>query len=61
MLANVAREIIAKEGHILAFDEVQLVDAAGAAIFKSVLSYFWRLGGVVIATSNRLPSVRGAH
>jgi predicted ATPase len=39
----------------LAFDEVQLVDVAGASILRRVLEHFWRLGGVVVATSNRLP------
>ena len=36
-------------------DEVQLVDVAGAGMINRLLSWYWRLGGVVIATSNRLP------
>lgn len=62
-----------KDATVLAFDEVQLVDIAGAVswllsgcyrytdiavqgILRRVLTWYWRLGGVVIATSNRLPS-----
>jgi predicted ATPase len=36
-------------------DEVQLLDVTGAGMINRLLSWYWRLGGVVIATSNRLP------
>ena len=55
VLAQVAREIALEHGWLLAFDDVQLVDIAGAGIVKRVLEWYWRLGGVVLATSNRLP------
>nr|XP_019043548.1 AFG1-family ATPase [Kwoniella bestiolae CBS 10118]OCF22478.1 AFG1-family ATPase [Kwoniella bestiolae CBS 10118] len=37
------------------FDEFQLVDASSAALIRDVLSWYWRLGGVVVACSNRVP------
>jgi len=55
VLAKIALDLI-KESTVLAFDEVQLVDIAGAGILRRVLTWYWRLGGVVVATSNRLPS-----
>ncbi|WRT69692.1 uncharacterized protein IL334_006682 [Kwoniella shivajii] len=41
--------------HVLYFDEFQLVDASSAALIRDVLSWYWRLGGVVVACSNRVP------
>ena len=55
VLAKVALDMI-QESTVLAFDEIQLVDIAGAGILRRVLTWYWRLGGVVIGTSNRLPS-----
>ena len=34
---------------------MQLVDIAGAGLINRVLSWYWRLGGVVVGTSNRVP------
>ncbi|KAK0554041.1 hypothetical protein OC846_002262 [Tilletia horrida] len=50
-----AAELFLKHGHVLLFDELQLVDVASANLLKRVLEAYWRLGGVVIGTSNRLP------
>ncbi|ORY90273.1 AFG1-like ATPase-domain-containing protein [Leucosporidium creatinivorum] len=55
VLAGVARDLIKQHGWLLAFDEVQLVDIAGAGLINRVLSWYWRLGGVVVGTSNRVP------
>lgn len=55
VLAGVARDLIKTHGWLLAFDEVQLVDIAGAGLVSRVLSWYWRLGGVVVGSSNRLP------
>ncbi|SCV67945.1 BQ2448_66 [Microbotryum intermedium] len=55
ILAGVARDLIKTHGWLLAFDEVQLVDIAGAGLLNRVISWYWRLGGVVVGTSNRLP------
>ncbi|KNZ43736.1 hypothetical protein VP01_991g3 [Puccinia sorghi] len=55
VLAQVARDLILTQGWVLAFDEIQMVDVAGAGILSRVLEWYWRLGGVVIGTSNRLP------
>lgn len=59
VLASIARELIKTHGFLLAFDEVQLVDIAGAGLINRVLSWYWRLGGVVVGTSNRVPA--GMH
>ncbi|GAA5960320.1 hypothetical protein JCM21900_006528 [Sporobolomyces salmonicolor] len=55
VLARVALDLIKTQGWLLAFDEVQLVDIAGAGLVSRVMSWYWRLGGVVVATSNRVP------
>lgn len=55
VLANIARDLIKEQGWLLAFDEVQLIDIAGAGLVSRVLSWYWRLGGVVVGTSNRVP------
>ena len=53
VLANVARQLITERGWLLAFDELQLVDSAGAQFVKRVLEFYWRLGGVVVAKIGR--------
>lgn len=55
VLAQVARDLILHHGWVLAFDEIQMVDVAGAGILSRVLEWYWRLGGVVLGTSNRVP------
>ncbi|GAA5930259.1 hypothetical protein JCM3775_004343 [Rhodotorula graminis] len=55
VLAQVALDLIKTHGWLLAFDEVQLVDIAGAGLVSRVMSWYWRLGGVVVGTSNRVP------
>ncbi|KZP22052.1 hypothetical protein FIBSPDRAFT_739626 [Athelia psychrophila] len=40
---------------LLVFDEVQLLDVSSANLLADVLSWFWRLGGVVVGTSNKVP------
>lgn len=54
VLAQIALDLI-ENSTVLAFDEIQLVDIAGAGILRRVLTWYWRLGGVVIGTSNRMP------
>nr|XP_031857709.1 uncharacterized protein CI109_006869 [Kwoniella shandongensis]KAA5524781.1 hypothetical protein CI109_006869 [Kwoniella shandongensis] len=54
MAFTIARNMIL-EYHVLYFDEFQLVDASSAALIRDVLSWYWRLGGVVVACSNRVP------
>ncbi|KAJ9116379.1 hypothetical protein QFC22_004820 [Naganishia vaughanmartiniae] len=51
---GIAKDMIL-EYHVLYFDELQLVDASSASLLRDVLSWYWRLGGVIVATSNRLP------
>ncbi|WWC73699.1 uncharacterized protein I206_107671 [Kwoniella pini CBS 10737] len=54
MAFTIARDMIL-DYHVLYFDEFQLVDASSAALIRDVLSWYWRLGGVVVACSNRVP------
>lgn len=35
----------------VSFDEMQLVDASSAALLRDVLSWYWRLGGVIVTCS----------
>lgn len=51
---RIAKEMIL-DYHILYFDELQLVDASSATLLKDVLGWYWRLGGVILFCSNRLP------
>ena len=52
---HAAAHLFLTHGYIMLFDEVQLVDVASAGILRRVLEAYWRLGGVIVATSNRLP------
>lgn len=40
---------------LLVFDEVQLLDVSSASLLADVLSWFWRMGGIVVGTSNKVP------
>ncbi|KAJ6625792.1 AFG1-like ATPase-domain-containing protein [Mycena sp. CBHHK59/15] len=40
---------------LLALDELQLLDISSAVLLADVLSWFWRMGGVLVATSNKVP------
>ena len=40
---------------LLVFDEVQLLDVSSATLLADVLSWFWRMGGVVVGSSNKVP------
>lgn len=53
-LLVIARDMIVKSP-ILFLDEFQLPDRAASRIISNLLTCFFQLGGVVIATSNRMP------
>ncbi|EPS44835.1 hypothetical protein H072_1158 [Dactylellina haptotyla CBS 200.50] len=53
-ILHVAREL-ASTSTVLFLDEFQLPDKAAGKILKSLFCNFFMLGGVLIATSNRLP------
>ncbi|KAK7053155.1 hypothetical protein VNI00_003774 [Paramarasmius palmivorus] len=40
---------------LLVFDEIQLLDVSSASLLAEVLSWYWRMGGIVIGTSNKVP------
>jgi protein AFG1 len=50
----VARRLVLRHW-LLMVDELQLLDVSSATLLADVLSYFWRLGGVLVGTSNRVP------
>ncbi|KXS20754.1 hypothetical protein M427DRAFT_51722 [Gonapodya prolifera JEL478] len=54
VLQWVARELV-RESWLIAFDEFQVIDIATAAILKQLFTHVFRMGGVVVATSNRSP------
>ncbi|KAL8802596.1 MAG: hypothetical protein Q9182_003686 [Xanthomendoza sp. 2 TL-2023] len=49
-----ARDMISTSP-ILFLDEFQLPDRAASKILSTLLTFFFRLGGVLVATSNRMP------
>ena len=40
---------------LLVFDEIQLLDVSSATLIADVLSWFWRMGGVIVGSSNKVP------
>ncbi|PCH36109.1 hypothetical protein WOLCODRAFT_81546 [Wolfiporia cocos MD-104 SS10] len=40
---------------LLVFDEIQLLDVSSATLLADVLSWFWRMGGVIVGSSNKVP------
>ncbi|CEH15346.1 Predicted ATPase [Ceraceosorus bombacis] len=52
---HTAATLFLKHGHVLLFDELQLVDVSSASLLRQILTAYWFLGGVIIASSNRLP------
>ncbi|KAK9477758.1 AFG1-like ATPase-domain-containing protein, partial [Lipomyces japonicus] len=54
VLLKIAHELI-EESAILLLDEFMLPDIAAAKIVKTLFTYYFKMGGVLVATSNRLP------
>lgn len=54
ILYEVATRLIRKS-YLLMLDEFMLPDIAAAKIVKVLLTYYFKLGGVLVATSNKLP------
>ncbi|KAG7740245.1 hypothetical protein KL923_002086 [Ogataea haglerorum] len=54
ILLEVASKMI-RNHYVLMLDEFMLPDLASAKIVKILFTYFFKLGGVLVATSNRLP------
>ncbi|KAJ6498938.1 AFG1-like ATPase-domain-containing protein [Mycena sanguinolenta] len=50
----VARKLVLKHW-LLVFDEIQLLDISSATLLADVLSWYWRMGGVIVGTSNKIP------
>ncbi|RPD57550.1 hypothetical protein L226DRAFT_301305 [Lentinus tigrinus ALCF2SS1-7] len=40
---------------LLVFDEIQLLDVSSATLLADVLSWFWRMGGIIVGSSNKVP------
>ncbi|TCD68056.1 hypothetical protein EIP91_011601 [Steccherinum ochraceum] len=40
---------------LLVFDEVQLLDVSSATLLADVLFWYWRMGGILVGTSNKVP------
>ncbi|KAJ7451753.1 AFG1-like ATPase-domain-containing protein [Mycena galericulata] len=51
---SVARRLVLRHW-LLVFDEIQLLDISSATLLADVLSWYWRMGGVIIGTSNKIP------
>ncbi|KAL1746428.1 AFG1-like ATPase-domain-containing protein [Schizophyllum fasciatum] len=50
----VARRLILRHW-LLVLDELQLLDVSSATLLADVISWYWRMGGVIVGTSNRVP------
>ncbi|KAJ7105435.1 hypothetical protein C8R43DRAFT_906629, partial [Mycena crocata] len=50
----VARRLVLRHW-LLVFDEIQLLDISSATLLADVLSWYWRMGGVIVRTSNKTP------
>ncbi|KAF8756549.1 AFG1-like ATPase [Rhizoctonia solani] len=50
-----AARLLLRQGWLLHIDELQLLDIGSATILSDVLAHFWKMGGVVVATSNKVP------
>lgn len=55
MAQVLAARLLLRQGWLLHIDELQLLDIGSATILSDVLGHFWRMGGVVVATSNKIP------
>lgn len=53
MAFTIAQRLVLRHW-LLVFDEIQLLDAS-SAVLLDVLSWFWRMGGIIVATSNKVP------
>ncbi|KAJ7646946.1 AFG1-like ATPase-domain-containing protein [Roridomyces roridus] len=51
---SVARRLVLRHW-LLVFDEIQLLDISSATLLADVLSWYWRMGGVIVGTSNKVP------
>lgn len=54
ILFEIAQKMIAKST-IFMLDEFMLPDVASAQVVKILFTYYFKLGGVLVATSNKLP------
>ncbi|ODQ64354.1 hypothetical protein NADFUDRAFT_47569 [Nadsonia fulvescens var. elongata DSM 6958] len=54
ILLEIAQDLV-HENTVLLLDEFMLPDMAAAKIVKTLFTYFFKLGGVLVGTSNRLP------
>ncbi|KAF8740218.1 AFG1-like ATPase, partial [Rhizoctonia solani] len=50
-----AARLLLRQGWLLHIDELQLLDIGSATILSDMLAHFWKMGGVVVATSNKVP------
>lgn len=50
----IARRLLLRHW-LLVFDEIQLLDVSSATLLADVLSWFWRMGGVIVGSSNKVP------
>lgn len=50
----VARRLLLRHW-LLVFDEIQLLDVSSATLLADMLSWYWRMGGIIVGTSNKVP------
>eukprot|EP00040_Diaphanoeca_grandis_P029670 m.174177 g.174177 ORF g.174177 m.174177 type:complete len:569 (-) comp31756_c0_seq2:292-1998(-) len=59
-LPAIAAEILS-EAWVLCFDEFQVTDVADAMIMARLFAEYFKIGGVIVATSNRIPDSLYEH
>ncbi|WVN86821.1 uncharacterized protein L203_101994 [Cryptococcus depauperatus CBS 7841] len=53
MAFNISHKMILQYT-VLYFDELQLINASSVALTRDVLSWYWRLGGVIVTCFNHI-------
>lgn len=54
-IAYVVAQRLVLRHWLLVFDEIQLLDVSSATLLADVLSWFWRMGGIIVGNSNKVP------
>ncbi|EIW63222.1 uncharacterized protein TRAVEDRAFT_43527 [Trametes versicolor FP-101664 SS1] len=54
-IAYVVAQRLVLRHWLLVFDEIQLLDVSSATLLADVLSWFWRMGGIIVGSSNKVP------
>ena len=54
-IAFVIAQRLVRRHWLPVFDQVQLLDVSSAGLLSGVLTWYWRMGGVIVGTFNKVP------